>query len=292
MFNAKNRFFELFRVSNYSKNTFVFLPVFFGHRFFDTNAQINCTISFISFCLCASSVYIFNDIMDVDYDKRHPEKSKRPIASGSITIRTGILISLILFVSGCSLSFFYHGYLSVIVISYGLLNILYSKALKKIAIIDISCIAVGFVLRVLYGGIASDVSVSKWLILMTFLISMFLAIAKRRDDVLIFLESGNSLRDSLDGYDLAFIDAVMGMMATVCLVCYIMYSVSEDVIRKIGSDNLYLTTFWVILGFLRYMQITYVSKKSGSPTKVFLNDRFLQVVIFCWLINFSIIIYL
>ncbi|MBS3810026.1 MAG: hypothetical protein KGY38_07735 [Desulfobacterales bacterium] len=160
-------------------------------------------------------------------------------------------------------------------IAYFLLNTAYSYYLKHIAVVDIVCVAVSYVLRAFAGAVVITVFPSNWLILMTFLLALFLALAKRRDDLLL-AQSGKNTRKCIEHYNFEFISGEMMVMASVTIVSYLLYTVSPEVIAKHGTDNLYFTVFWVILGFLRYMQLTFVEEKSGSPTQVVLRDTFLQ----------------
>ena len=147
-------------------------------------------------------------------------------------------------------------------------------------------------LRVLAGGFATDITLSKWLVLMTFLLTLFLSFAKRRDDVLRMNETGEPPRKNTIRYNLTFINQAITITASVTLVCYIMYTVSPEVVARLGSDLLYLTSVFVLLGLLRYMQITVVDKKSGDPTKIMLRDRFTQLVVVLWALTFLILIYI
>jgi 4-hydroxybenzoate polyprenyltransferase len=162
--------------------------------------------------------------------------------------------------------------------------------LKKISIIDVVCIAIGFVLRVFAGGIAADVALSQWIVIMTFLIALFLALSKRRDD-LIYLEHGKPLRKSMMGYNRDFLTLSMGIIASVIIVSYILYTVSPDIAEKHNSRHLYLTAFWVVLGILRYLQIAFVKNQKGSPINIFFSDIFLQLIVVCWLLSFYLLLY-
>ena len=146
-------------------------------------------------------------------------------------------------------------------------------------------------IRIFVGSQAGNIRPSMWIIIMTFLLAIFIALAKRRDDVLIYLESGNKARKVIDGYNLEFLNTTMVIMASVVIVSYIMYTISPDVVGRMHSDKLYLTVVFVILGLLRYMQITIVEKKSGSPTEILLKDRFLQISVLGWIITFILLIY-
>ena len=175
---------------------------------------------------------------------------------------------------------------------YVLLNVAYCIWLKQFAIVDVCIIATGFVLRLLAGGFATDVVLSKWIVLMTFLLTLFLSFAKRRDDVIRMNETGEPPRKNTVRYNLTFINQAVTITATVTLVCYIMYTVSPDVGERVHTPYLYLTTVFVILGLLRYLQITVVDEKSGEPTKVMLRDRFMQAAVLLWALSFFVIIYI
>jgi len=290
--NNIRSFLILARPHQYVKNTFVLLPLFFGHKFTDTAALLNGFYAFWAFSFCASAIYAINDVVDASGDRVHPEKRKRPVASGliapvqALVFGSGLLI-LSLLVSLLTGS---RGFLLVLLGYFGL-NLLYCLGLKRIVLVDICCIGIGFVLRVIAGGAVAAVPVSHWIIIITFLLALFLALAKRRDDVLLVNEQGTLVRENVASYNMEFISSAMVVMASVTVVSYIMYTVSPDVIQLHRTDKLYLTSFWVLLGFLRYMQMTFVENKSGSPTLVLLRDVFLQVIIAAWLVNFFILLY-
>jgi 4-hydroxybenzoate polyprenyltransferase len=179
-----------------------------------------------------------------------------------------------------------------LLLGYIILNIAYSVRLKHIPILDVTLIATGFLLRIFAGGIVADVFISRWIILMTFLLALFLALAKRREDVLLFNSSGNKTRKSVDGYNLEFINISLGLMAAVTIVAYIMYTLSPDARQSIGNENIYLTTVFVILGMLRYLQITMVENKSGAPAKMLWQDRFLQFTLLGWMVTYYFFLYI
>ncbi|MDA7816624.1 UbiA prenyltransferase family protein [Sulfurimonas sp.] len=281
--------FKLFRVHQYIKNLFIFMPLLFSFSFADTQNNINTLVAFILFSILASSIYIFNDLMDIDEDKVHPKKRFRPLASGKVSISTAKLLISVLSISSLGIAFVFSLPLFTVLISYFLLNIAYSLKLKHISILDIFIIATGFVLRLFAGSAVANKELSMWIILMTFLLAIFLALAKRRDDVLLSL-AGQETRKNIDGYNLEFVNASMVLMAGVVIVSYIQYTISPDVTLRLNSSYLYLTSFFVILGVLRYMQITFVEQNSGSPTKIVIKDMFMKVTILFWLLSFIAIV--
>jgi 4-hydroxybenzoate polyprenyltransferase len=171
------------------------------------------------------------------------------------------------------------------------MNIAYCVKLKQKAIVDVFIIAIGFVLRILMGGFATGIYISHWIILMTFLLALFLAFAKRRDDVVMYENTGVKARKNVDRYNLDFMNQAIGIVASVTMVCYIMYTVSEDVILRLDSHYVYVTSIFVLAGIIRYLQVTIVDVKSGSPTKVLMKDRFIQACVAGWMITFALILY-
>jgi 4-hydroxybenzoate polyprenyltransferase len=284
-------YFRLLRVHQYLKNLFIFLPLFFSLRIVEADLLVNASLAFAIFSAIASAVYIFNDFLDIEEDRAHPVKKDRPLAAGRVSPRVALTIAAALLVAGLAASWVLSPDMFSLLVLYGILNAAYSIRLKHIPIVDIFAIAVNFVIRIFVGGAVTHVEIYMWIIIMTFLLALFMALAKRRDDVLIFMETERKSRKSIDGYNLTFIDSAMTAMAAVTMVAYIMYTVSPDVITKFGTDKLYLTTAFVILGMMRYMQITFVEEKSGSPTEILLKDRFIQLAILGWIGSFGILIY-
>ena len=293
---------RLVRPKQWLKNVFVLIPVFFGGRLSDVHDLLATAFAFVAFSFAASSIYCFNDIIDADADRRHPVKCSRPVARGAVTMRQAymlmaqmILLALCVVLCGRYLSVFTPSQalrVGGVIAGYWLLNLAYCAWLKKYAIVDVSVIAFGFVLRVLAGGFATDIIPSRWLVLMTFRLPLVLSLAKRRDDVLRMNATGEAPRTNTIRYNLTFINQAITITASITTVCYIMYTVSPEVIARFQTEYLYLTTCFVILGLLRYIQITVVDEQSGDPTKIMLRDRFMQAVVVLWAISFAIIIYL
>lgn len=292
----KSNLLKLIRPHQWLKNVFVMIPMFFGGSLLDPSDIRASVVTFFAFSFIASSVYCFNDIIDVEADRRHPVKCKRPIASGAISVRSAWALMALMFLLSVGTVFLLDTYphvinVGLVILIYYILNILYCSKLKQYAIVDVCIIAFGFVLRVLAGGFATDIALSKWLVLMTFLLTLFLSFAKRRDDVLRMNETGEPPRKNTIRYNLTFINQAITITASVTLVCYIMYTVSPEVVNRFHSDLLYLTSVFVLLGLLRYIQITVVDKRSGDPTKMMLRDRFTQCVVLLWALTFLVLIY-
>ena len=285
----------LIRPKQWAKNVFVLLPMFFGRQLTDPATLQSSLLVFAAFSFMASSVYCINDLIDVEADRQHPVKCKRPIASGAVSRKQGWLLTVVMALLSAAtvLTLSSHIWQVLAVLAgYYLLNIAYCTRLKNYAIIDVCVIAFGFVLRILAGGIATGISVSRWLVLMTFLLTLFLSLAKRRDDVLRMNATGKAPRKNTIRYNLTFINQAITITASVTTVCYIMYCVSPEVVAAFGTPNLYLTTIFVIIGLLRYIQLAVVDEQSGDPTKIVWKDRFTQLVILAWLSSFLFLIYL
>ena len=284
----------LIRPQQWIKNGFVLIPMFFGGRLLNVDDAIASVVTFFAFSFVASAIYCFNDIIDVEADRRHPIKCHRPIASGAVSVPTAYALMVILTLLSALLLFFLPqraGETAGIVAFYFLLNMAYCLWLKRHAIIDVCTVAFGFVLRILAGGMACEVAVSNWLVLMTFLLALFLSFAKRRDDVLRMNETGEPPRRNTIRYNLTFINQAITVTGTVTLVCYIMYTVSPEVVSRFHAPYLYLTSIFVLVGLLRYMQLTVVDEVSGDPTKILLRDRFTQAIVVAWIMSFLLIIY-
>ena len=172
------------------------------------------------------------------------------------------------------------------------MNIAYCMKLKQFAIVDVFIISIGFLLRIFAGGFATGVYLSHWIVLMTFLLSLFLAFAKRRDDVVMYEDCGVKMRRNVNRYNLTFMNQLIAVVACLTMMCYIMYTVSPEVMERFQSSYVYITSIFVLAGIVRYLQITIVDVKSGSPTMVLMKDHFIQICIICWILSFLIIIYL
>lgn len=279
----------LLRPHQYLKNLFVFAPLFFAFAF---EAEIiwHTLAAFALFCLMASSIYIFNDLNDVAEDRKHPTKKHRPIASGAMTKQSAWRLFLIMSLLTLVVAYLFQPALFNVLALYFLINLAYSLGLKHVAIVDVFVIAVGFVLRLFAGNVFLDQPLSMWIIIMTFLLAIFLGFAKRRDDVLL-QQQGQSTRKNIDGYNLEFVNATMVLMSAVIIMGYIQYTLSPEVMTRFGTDYVYLTGVFVILGILRYMQITFVEQKSSSPTRILMRDVFIQLTIIAWLLSYLLIYY-
>ena len=285
----------LLRPQQWLKNGFIFIPLFFDHKLTDWYCLYSAIMAFFAYSFAASAIYCLNDLLDVEADKRHPKKCKRPIAAGVISKAQALLLVALCLGVAFAIASMLDSYAQWKVMGilgvYIVMNIAYCLKLKQMAIVDVFIIAVGFVLRIFVGGFATGVVLSQWIVLMTFLLALFLAFAKRRDDVVIYEDTGVLARKNVNRYNLPFMNQVIGVVSSITMVCYIMYTVDPEVIARMGSRYVYLTSVFVLAGIIRYLQLTIVDVKSGSPTKVLMKDRFVQCSIVGWIITFVLIIY-
>ena len=285
---------SLIRPQQWLKQIFIFLPLFFDKKLLDIDYFVDALYAFVAFSLAASAIYCLNDIMDIEADKQHPKKCLRPLASGKISKPQAYTIMAILILSSIGIAYFTFDtlYLLGIIVGYIVLNICYCIRLKHVAIVDVFIIASGFCLRVAAGGVATDIWISQWIILQTFLLALFLAFDKRRDDVIIFNQNGSKARRNINRYNLDFLNNAISIVATMTMMCYIIWCVSEEVIIRMGTNHLYITAFFALMGVMRYLQITMVDNKSGSPTKILIKDKYIHFCIAGWVITFLVLIYL
>jgi 4-hydroxybenzoate polyprenyltransferase len=272
------------------KNAFVVAPLFFTPTAWTQGQIAAVLLTVIVFCLLSSAVYVINDYADRDADRLHPVKKTRPIASGEITPAAALAIAAVLLAAAAILSILLlpRG-VAIVAAIYFTLNLLYSFRLKHVAILDVLIVAIGFVLRVDAGAAAIQVEPTVWIVVCTGLLALFLALAKRRDDLSKDLSEEH--RPSLAGYSRRFIDQALAMILGALLVSYLIYTTDQTVIARYGTDKLYLTAPFVIAGVLRYLQITVIEERSGSPTDIALTDRFLIVTMLGWVIVFGLLIY-
>lgn len=287
-------YIKLLRPKDWAKNLFLFVPSFFAGSFF-VPSNIGLLIEgFVAFCFFASSIYIINDYRDIEDDRKHPKKSKRPLASGKVNKKAAVFICVLLLAAGIILAYLSdHSFQFLFILGiYFFMNLAYSMGIKNIAILDILILAAGFVLRVKAGAIIAEVDTTDWLIVMTFLLSLFMAIAKRRDDMLLKLSTGTDMRKSMSGYNLDFLNTMLGLFSAILIVAYINYTVSPITMARLRTYRLYYSSLFVIAGVMRYLQITFVQKESGSPTEILYKDRFIQITLVLWILSIYTILYL
>ncbi len=285
------KYLLLLRSKHWVKNLFLLIPVFFAGEFFNVAKMQLALTGIVAFSLVASVIYIMNDIMDVEADRLHPKKSKRPLAAGDISVPVAIALAAVLLVLGFGIGYTIKLKFVFILLLYFLLNVGYTFGLKKVPILDIFIVAAGFVIRVKAGGIAAFIPVTAWLNVMIFLLALLLTIAKRRDDVLLKNQSGVSLRDSTRTYNLEFVNSLIIMVSGIIIVAYLMYCFSGNFLATERSYQVYYTSIFVLAGTMRYLQLVFVSNDTGNPTNILYKDKFIQLTIVLWILSFAFLIY-
>jgi len=284
-------YLKLLRPKDWAKNLFLFIPLFFGGEIFDVVKLKGVTLGFIAFSFIASSIYIINDYRDREDDRKHPTKRFRPLAAGTVSPTAAIVICCLLLLAGFGLAWYIRDKFLFVLGIYFLVNLGYSLGLKSIAILDIILLALGFVLRIKGGSVISYVPLSEWIIIMVFLLAVFMALGKRRDDVLLKLSSGTDMRKSIKGYNLELLNSLLSLVCAVIIVAYLMYTMAPATIEHMHTTRLYYTCIFVFAGIFRYLSIIYISTDSGSPTKILYKDRFIQITLLLWIASYILLLY-
>ena len=269
---------KLLRPKQWIKNFFVFGAILFSNNILNLKLMVINIIAFISFCLASSAIYILNDIIDVENDKKHPKKCKRPIASGKISVSKAKQIGIMLCIISLILSFSVNYKVGAIVIIYFINNLLYCFKVKQIVLLDVLSISIGFILRVLAGGLAIEVNTSSWIILCTLFLSLFLGFGKRRNELLILGEDSTSHRKNLSQYTEKLLDQLINVVLACTIVFYSIYCVVAS-----NSGEFIWTTILVVFGILRYYYLMYSKCEGGNPADIILKDRQLRDCIALWI---------
>src|SRR5215475_4501599 len=280
----------LLRPHQWIKNLFVAAPLFFTPAAVSPAAVGRVALGIACFSALASAMYVLNDWCDREADRLHPKKRARPLAAGTVSAGAALLLALGLAVAGFAVAVLLLPWpFGQVLAGYVVLNLAYSFWLKKIAILDVMVIAIGFVLRIYAGGFLIGVVPTVWIVACTLLLALFLALAKRRDDIVHGLEKGH--RPALAGYNAVFLDTSIAVLLGSLLVCYLLYTTQAENMARLHSNKLFLTVPFVIAGVLRYLQLTLVEHRSGSPTRLAVTDRFLLLSILGWVITFACLLY-
>jgi 4-hydroxybenzoate polyprenyltransferase len=275
-------YFRLLRPHQWIKNGFVLAPLIFAGRLLDIDSVLLALTGFLAYCLASSSIYIFNDIIDREQDRHHPVKKLRPIASGEVSVQAANLVGSVLLLASIIVAYKVAlPFLWTLLVYLGL-QAGYNLLFKKMVILDILSIALGFVLRAVSGTYAIDVIISPWLILCTLLIALFLGFAKRRQEIMLLGDSAGQHRKILDNYSIPLLDQLISIVTAATLVSYAIYTLSPEVTERIGSRYMILTLPFVIYGIFRYLYLVHVLEKGGSPTRDLITDIPLLVSTFLW----------
>jgi 4-hydroxybenzoate polyprenyltransferase len=279
------------RPSQWVKNLLVFAALIFGHRATDPAAVQDAALAFLLFCAAASGIYLLNDIHDREADRRHPLKRMRPIASGVLSVPLAGAASSALILGACLGARYMGNKFALLLLGFVVLQFLYTLLLKRLVIIDVFCVALGFVLRAAAGAAAIEVEISSWLLVCSLTLALFLALAKRRHELMLLEGRAEEHRASLSQYSPYFLDQLIGVVTASTVVAYALYTLSPETVVKFGTHSLVFTLPFVIYGVFRYLYLVHQKQGGANPTRMFLTDPALLVNTALWLAFSAFIVY-
>jgi 4-hydroxybenzoate polyprenyltransferase len=279
------------RPGQWTKNLLVFAGVLFARRLFDPVAVRQSLTAFAIFCGLSGVVYLINDVVDRENDRQHPVKSRRPIAAGALPVTTAVAAAVLIGAAALAAAFTLGWRFGAVATTYLALLILYSGPLKNIVIIDVLTIAIGFVLRAVAGAVAIDVEISHWLLVCTILLALFIALAKRRSEIVLLADGARSHRAILGEYSAYLLDQMIAVVTASTLISYAFYTISPETELKFGTQWLGLTIPFPLYGIFRYLYLVHQREGGGSPSDLLLTDRPLLVCVALWAFAVALIIY-
>ena len=279
------------RPAQWAKNLLIFAGLLFGRRLFDRTAVAAAIAAFAIFCALSGVVYLVNDLVDRQSDRRHPLKMRRPIASGALALSTAVGAAIVVGAGGLSGAFALGWRFGIVASGYVALLTLYSVLLKHIVIVDVLTIAAAFVLRAVAGAVAVDVAISHWLLVCTILLALFIALAKRRHEIVLLAEGATRHRPILGEYSPYLLDQMIAVVTASTLLAYIFYTISPETEEKFGTPWLGLTIPFPLYGIFRYLYLVHQREGGGSPADLLLADRPLLACVALWVLAVALIIY-
>jgi 4-hydroxybenzoate polyprenyltransferase len=281
------------RVRQWTKNTVVFAGVIFAHQFTDLPDLARSAAGFVSFCLLASAIYILNDLVDLEVDRVHPKKRFRPLASGRISRATAWIWGIVLLLAGGGLAVLLGSRFAQVAAGYLLLNICYTLVLKRVVMVDVLAISIGFVLRAVAGVavLREPVDLSPWLLLCTFFLALFLAVSKRRHERVLLRDQAEHHRKTLLEYPPELVDQMIPVVTAATVISYSIYTVSPGTTERVGGPELVYTVPFVVFGVFRYLYIVFRRKEGGSPAETLLTDLPILANVLCWMLVVVWILY-
>ena len=284
------KFLQIMRPMHWTKNMFVFAALIFGHKLNVPLALGRAIGGFACFCLAASAVYILNDIIDRQRDSLHPEKCKRPIASGRVTIGSAIVVAILCAAVAITAAFLLGRAFASIILMYIMLMVLYSLLLRRIMILDCVVIAIGFCLRAVAGAVVVEVFISQWLIICTFALCLFLAFGKRRGEIALLRQDSESFRNTLTGYTPELLAHMLDVTSGLAVVCFLLYAMDDKTFQAHGNNSLVYTTPLVLYCIFRFSSLIQTGKYLG-PVQLILNDLPFQIGFVVWVMASVVIVY-
>jgi len=279
------------RPEQWTKNLFVLGPLMFGQRLLDTASVLKALAAFAIFCALSGVVYLINDVADREADRRHPIKKRRPIASGALSVPAALAAAAVLTAIAVPSAFLVRPQFGILAVSYLALLAVYSGPLKHAVIIDVLTIAIGFVLRAAAGALAIGVAVSHWLYVLIMLLALFLALSKRRHEIVLLADGATGHRRILEEYSPYLLDQMIAVVTASTIVAYAFYTISPETVAKFGSDLLGLTLPFPLYGIFRYLYLVHKKEGGGSPADMLLTDRPLLICVGLWAAVVALIIY-
>jgi 4-hydroxybenzoate polyprenyltransferase len=278
------------RPEQWLKNGFVLAPIVFSGLIFDSDAWLRILLAAAAFCAASSATYLINDVVDREADRAHPVKRQRPIAAGTVSALQATAAAAVLFTAAVAVAVGLGGWFPLVLVGYVALVLLYSVALKRAVFLDVLVVAAGFVLRVVGGAVAIEVPVSRWLLLVTYLLALYLALGKRRAELVVLGEGAGNHRVVLGQYTLPMVDGAISVVLGATVLAYALYTVAPDTVAKVGSEGLMATVPIVLYGLFRYLYLLHRHELGGSPTKALLSDRPLLACVAIWFVVAAIVI--
>jgi len=280
------------RIQQWIKNFFVFAPLIFSQNVFNLPMLVKTIFAFVLFCILSGATYILNDIQDLEEDKLHPVKSKRPLASGRLKTTHAVSACILLVLLGLVGAYYLHIHFFMALLIYFILQIVYSIWIKHVVILDVFLVASGYLIRVIAGGLAIGVQLSPWLFICTFLIALFLALSKRRHELILLDEGAEAHRPILKEYTPLLLDQMIAVVTASTVISYCFYTVSSETVAKFGTKNLLFTVPFVLYGIFRYLYLVHQKDEGGSPEALIIKDKPLLVDLFLWIATAVLILYI
>lgn len=286
-----NSLLKLTRPVQWLKNGILIAALIFAGEFTYQDKVITAFLAMLIFCLLSSAIYVFNDFLDCEKDKLHPIKKNRPLASGKVSKKSAVILTAVLLIASLYFALLININFFLVSVSFVLLNILYTLWLKQIVIVDVMSIALSFVIRAYAGALAINVPASKWLIINTLMLALFLGFGKRRHELVLLEKNATAHRKTLIKYSPYLLDQLIGVVTSAVVVIYLLYTFSSEVSIKLGTENLFLTIPFVIYGIFRYLFLIHREEMGGSPTKVLISDKPILITVVLWIVTIILILY-
>jgi len=284
--------FRSLRPQQWTKNAFVFAALIFSLKVFDVPLLLRALAAFGVFCFLSGAIYLLNDVSDYAEDRVHPKKSKRPIASDQLSRGTGLAAAAVFCLGSLAAAFLLGRSFFLATVIYALLQVSYSLKLKHVVILDVFLVAAGFVLRVVAGGLVIGVPLSHWLLICTTLLALFIALSKRRHEIVLLEGEAASHRPILREYSAYLLDQMISVVTASTVIAYCLYTVSPETVAKFGTSNLIFTMPFVLYGIFRYLYLVHKKGQGGSPEEMILRDKPLLTVVVLWVAAAIVILYL